>query len=160
MNYGEIIRQNRMRLGLTQRELGRAVGCTDGYIAHIEREIKIPSLDICMALIDVFGFSIEQQQAFLEAVECARDERSHERIRTRGAKVRGALRTRGGAVDAGPGKREEEEIPNAQHIASDLAANPDLREAYRDLRTAMADPNLRETVLKTLRALAQSAKSH
>lgn len=94
MGYGDIIRANRKSRGLTQRELGDLVGCTDGYIAHLESELKVPSYNICVGIADAFGFAPREQEEFLEAVEAARASRASKRIRTRGAAVRSVLATR------------------------------------------------------------------
>jgi transcriptional regulator with XRE-family HTH domain len=151
-----MIRTRREQKGWTQRELAEAIGCTDGYVAHLENEIKLPSLDISMAVAQAFRFSDEEQQRFLETVEVARRQRAEQRIRTRGAVVRGALRTRGSARGAAHGSEADE--PDAERIASDLATDPDLRLAYQHLKTALANPRLRETVLNALRALARESE--
>jgi transcriptional regulator of acetoin/glycerol metabolism len=47
----------------------------------------------------------------------------------------------------------------AQEVLRDLAADPELRAAYRDLQRALAHPQLRVAVLMTLRAFAQAAET-
>jgi transcriptional regulator with XRE-family HTH domain len=157
MSYGAMIRAQREQNGWTQRQLAEAIGCTDGYVAHLENEVKLPSLDVSMAVAQAFRFSFEEQQQFLEAVEEVRRQRAEQRIRTRGAVVRGALRTRGGARPPVP--EPDTDSLNAERIARDLATDPELRMAYRHLQTALANPRMRETVLNALRALARESET-
>jgi len=91
--FSQIIRTERHRLDLTQQQLGAKVGVSDSYIAHIEGGLKTPSLDIAMALSDVFGYTVPQQRALLDALDAARVRRSERRIRVRGRAIRDALRT-------------------------------------------------------------------
>ncbi|MFQ5738278.1 MAG: hypothetical protein ACE5JX_04655 [Acidobacteriota bacterium] len=109
-----------------------------------------------MALGQALEMSVEEQEAFLRAVEEARQARSEKRIRTRGSIVRGALRTRGAARRPLP-SAEPDEI-DAATVLRDLTTDPDLKAAYLNLKRALADPSLRETVLTTLRALAQQSR--
>ncbi len=153
MGYGQIIRSNRDRLEMTQRELADRVGCTDGYIAHLESEVKLPSINLIVGLGEVFEFTAEEQQSLLAAVEAARVQRASTRIRTRGVAEREIIRMR--SASEGPGKRDHE----AERIAHDLDIDPELREAYRHLRKALSNPRMRETVLNALRAFAQSSQS-
>jgi len=141
----------------TQRHLAEAIGCTDGYVAHLENEVKLPSLDICMALAQAFQLTVEEQQRLLEAVEESRRQRAEQRIRTRGGAVRGALRARGG-MGMPPPPSEPDEV-DAEEIARDLADDPELRTAYRHLKQGLADPRMRETVLNALRAFARETES-
>jgi transcriptional regulator with XRE-family HTH domain len=157
MTYGQIIKSRREQLGWSQRELGDAIGCTDGYVALIERQTKIPSVSLCLAMAGAFQLSNEEREDLLKAIESARVERSRTHIRTRGAAVRGALR--------GPGDARPEEVTpghggevlSVEQIARDFSADPRLRTAYQDLKIAFSDPHLRTTVLNTLRALAAQA---
>ena len=157
MSYGAMIRQRRELKGWTQRHLAEVVGCTDGYVAHLENEVKLPSLDICMALAQAFQLTVQEQQSLLEAVEAARRQRADQRIRARGGAVRGALRTRGG-MGMPPPPSEFDDI-DAEDIARDLADDPDLRVAYRHLKKGLADPRMRETVLNALRAFARESEA-
>ncbi len=149
--YGEIIKTNRERMNMTQRELGFQIGCTDGYVAHLEREVKLPSLDLCMAMSSVFEFSLARQQAFLKAVDAARAERSTRRIGRRSSALRGDLQRGAGAIHRG-----KSETLDAAQIERDLDADPQLRAAYRNLKTALGDKRRRDTVLNVLRVFAES----
>lgn len=155
MSYGAMIRTRREQRGWTQRELAAAIGCTDGYVAHLEKEIKLPSLDISMAVAQAFRLSEDEQQRFLDTVEVARRQRAEQRIRTRGAVVRGALRTRGGMRPPAPNPDADD--VDAERIASDLDADPELRTAYQHLKSALANPQMRNTVLNALRAFARES---
>lgn len=153
VGFGNIIREERNKAELTQRELATALGCTDGYVAHLEKELKVPSIAMTMALIEVLRFNEARRTEFLGAVESARVDRAGERIRTRGAMVRDALRSK----QASTGGVEESLDP--ENIARDLARNPKLRQAYLDLKTALANRDMRDAVVKALRAFANSAKA-
>jgi len=139
------------------------LGCTDSYITHLENEVKLPSLDICMALAEVFQLTPAEQQELLEEVEALRRQRTEARLRTRDFAVRGGLRRQGtlarppAPTSGAPATAAERphEVATAASIASDLADNPALALAYDDLKTALADPQKRATVLQVLRALAQ-----
>jgi len=153
MGFGKIIKTEREGLGLTQKDLGSSVGCSDGYIAHIEAEAKVPSLEICMALAQIFNMPSQREEALLKAVENARAERSQSRIRARGAAVRRALLKHGQQGGKGKTKTDPEQI------LQDLSGDPQLQDAMRDLQVALANPKIRPAVLTTLRAFAVSAKS-
>lgn len=150
MRYGQWIRRERKRLGLTQRELGQKIGATDGYISHLEKELKVPSPQLALDLAQALGFSPREQREFLEAVDAVRLERSRRRIRTRGAAVRDSL-------EAPPEPREQISF-DAQQIEQALEADPELASAFRNLVTAYSDPDYRDAVLKTLEGLAQAAR--
>jgi transcriptional regulator with XRE-family HTH domain len=153
MGFGKIIKTEREGLGLTQKDLGSSVGCSDGYIAHIESEAKVPSLEICMALAQIFNMPSQKEEALLKSVENARADRSQSRIRARGAAVRRALLKHGQQGGKGKTKTDPEQI------LQDLSDDPQLQDAMRDLQVALANPKIRPAVLTTLRAFAVSAKS-
>ena len=72
--YGAMIRQWRSEKRWSQRALAKALGCSDGYIALIEGASKVPSLDLCIALIHVLQLKAQDEKALLAAVEDARRE--------------------------------------------------------------------------------------
>lgn len=150
MRYGQWIRRERKRQGLTQRELGHKIGATDGYISHLEKELKVPSPQLALDLAQALGFSAQEQRQFLEAVDAVRLERSRRRIRTRGAAIRDSL-------EASPRPQEQAPI-EAQQIEQALEADPELANAFRNLVTAYSDPDYRDAVLKTLEGLARAAR--
>lgn len=150
MRYGQWIRRERKRQGLTQRELGQKIGATDGYISHLEKELKVPSPQLALDLAQALGFSPQEQREFLEAVDAVRLERSRRRIRTRGAAIRNSL---------GSPPEPPQQVPvDAQQIEQAFEADPDLAKAFRNLVTAYSDPDYRDAVLKTLEGLAQAAR--
>ncbi len=151
MRYGEWIRRERKRQGLTQRELADQIGATDGYISHLEKELKVPAPEMAMNLAQALAPSPQDEREFLEAVDSVRLERSQRRFRTRAAAARAAqsrshIPEKGEPLDIG-------------QIAEDLQGDPELAAAYRDLVTAYANPEFRDAVLKTLQGLAESARS-
>lgn len=171
MGYGQMIRKWRELRRLTVRQLGDKVGCTDSYISHLEKEARSPSLDTCMVLAQVLELAPTEQQEFLEEVEATSHRRAEERLRVR-AKERSNARGRwtalpvaqgrgpraavpGYEVMSGPVRQEDWEM-GMEDLARELAADADLQAAYRDLKTVLGDPRMRETVLNTLRAFARA----
>ncbi len=161
MSYGEWIRRERKRLRLTQRELGEQVGVTDGYLSHVEQELRVPSLELAVALAHALGLSPGDQGRFLQAIDAARVERSRDRLDKRREALSGALaRPPGTAAPAGEaGPAAGAVPPEVERLARQLDADPELAAACRDLIAAYADPELRDAVLKTLRGLASSSRA-
>lgn len=154
MGPSVLIKHARERKGWTQRQVASAIGVTPGFITKVESEQALPSYERCIALAGVLELSFDSLWA---EVEKARVEAHQQSIHTRGAAVRGALRTPGVLAEPPMGSSAAE--LSAPDIARDMAADAELRVAYRDLKYALADPQLRETVLNTLRAFARAASS-
>jgi putative transcriptional regulator len=55
-----IVREERLRLGLTQAELADAVGVSRQSINSIERERYIPSLPLALRFARLFGRSVDE----------------------------------------------------------------------------------------------------
>lgn len=55
----DVIQAQRLRLGLTQDELAKEVGCTRSTIAHYENGHIQPSLDMAKKLANRFGISLD-----------------------------------------------------------------------------------------------------
>lgn len=60
MSYGTNIRRIRTEQGLTQDELARKVGCTQGFIGHIERGIKQGSISILQSIASALGVTVDE----------------------------------------------------------------------------------------------------
>jgi putative transcriptional regulator len=54
------VREERLRLGLTQADLASAVGVSRQSINSIERERYIPSLPLALRCARVFGRSVDE----------------------------------------------------------------------------------------------------
>ncbi|MBI1924245.1 helix-turn-helix transcriptional regulator [Candidatus Poribacteria bacterium] len=156
MSYGAMIRERREKKGWTQRQLARVLGCSGGYIAHLENEVRTPSADICMALAQTLELTSEERQELLEVVEAARLKSAAQRIRARSEAVRSALQTHGTEMKplAAPTASEA----SAKEVIRDFVADADWQAASRNLKTALANPQMREIVLNALRAFAQTAR--
>jgi transcriptional regulator with XRE-family HTH domain len=154
MGPSVLIKHARERKGWTQRQVASAIGVTPGFITKVESEQALPSYERCIALAGVLDLSFDSLWA---EVEKARVEAHQQSIYTRGAAVRGAVRTPG--VLAEPLTESPAAELSVLDIARDLAADAELRAAYQDLKHALTDPQLRETVLNTLRAFARAASS-
>jgi transcriptional regulator with XRE-family HTH domain len=56
---GQIIREAREKAGLSQEELARRVGLTQGALSFIERGVVEPRLSTLLRLFDALGLSPE-----------------------------------------------------------------------------------------------------
>jgi transcriptional regulator with XRE-family HTH domain len=154
MGPSSLIKHAREKKGWTQRQVANAIGVTPGFITKVESEQALPSYERCIALAGVLDVPFDRLWA---EVEKARVEAHQQSIYIRGAAVRGTLRTPG--VLAGPPTAPPALELSAADIARDMASDAELRAAYRDLKFALADPQLRETVLNALRVFARAAHS-
>lgn len=57
-NVTKIIREERIKLGLSQRELAKRIGCTGRAIGYWEAGIKTPSLDLADKALKALGLSL------------------------------------------------------------------------------------------------------
>ena len=60
MNIGEGIKQQRLRLGISQSELAKATGIHQQNISRWENNTHIPDVTQCVILAKYFGISIEE----------------------------------------------------------------------------------------------------
>ena len=153
MNPVELIKQGREKKGWTQKQLADAIGVTSGFVTKVETEQSLPSYEICVAMARALDLPLEK---LWSGIESARTEALQQRIKTRGAAVRGAIRTRGAAVRKPA--RSEQQLDVAE-IAREIAADADGQAALRDLRIALADPQMRPAVLAALAGFARAARS-
>jgi transcriptional regulator with XRE-family HTH domain len=94
MTSGTLIRQARMRAGLSQLQLSERSGKDRAQIARWERDVVTPSLETLRDLLRACGFDLEMQLVPYEAPDARRDERlqkaleqtPQERLRTMLAK--------------------------------------------------------------------------
>ena len=78
MTTGTLIRQARMRAGLSQVELSARSGKDRAQIARWERDVVVPSLETLRQLLRACGFDLE-----LALVPFEPDRRHDARLRTR-----------------------------------------------------------------------------
>lgn len=50
---GKALHESRIKAGLSQKEVAQALGCTAGYIHHLEHNLSVPSVDKMQKFIDV-----------------------------------------------------------------------------------------------------------
>lgn len=60
MSIGENIKKKRKEAGVNQYELADKVGVTQGYIAKVENNMKIPSMTLGKAIANVLGCTMDE----------------------------------------------------------------------------------------------------
>ena len=151
MTPADLIKEARSKKEWTQKQLADAVGVTASFITKVEAGESYPSYERCFSLANVLGLSPDKLWA---QVEKSQTMTFQQRIRTRGKAVRTAL---GGVMPRSTGDVLSAKEISAEDIARDLSADAELLEAYRNLRIALANPQMRETILNTLRTFAAQA---
>lgn len=58
--YGEKIRENRVRLGMSQQSLGEKIGLTSVAVSKWERGQSQPDIPTLGKLADIFGLTIDE----------------------------------------------------------------------------------------------------
>ena len=58
--YGEKIRENRLRMGLSQQALGEKVGLTSVAVSKWERGQSQPDIPTLSRLADIFGLTLDE----------------------------------------------------------------------------------------------------
>lgn len=64
---GQLVRQHRGRMGISQEELAARSGLDRTYISGVERGVRNPSLTALMKIADGLNLSVS---ALLEGLEC------------------------------------------------------------------------------------------
>lgn len=59
MHFGENLKQYREKAGLTQKDLSSRVYVSQAMIGAIEQEIRLPSLQLALALAHALGTDVE-----------------------------------------------------------------------------------------------------
>lgn len=139
--YGEIIRQQRLNLGLTQRQVADQCDITDSALAHIEREIRLPSEPVAGRIVE--ALQLEEAGViipFTDSLKQARRRQAEGRNRSRAA-----LKPIGGTDN-----------PNAEQLGRDLAGDPTLLKACGQLKKALSRKDQRRLVLRTLEVWANT----
>jgi transcriptional regulator with XRE-family HTH domain len=146
---GELIRSARERLGWTQAQLASKIGVTASYITKIEGSEATASYD---RVIDLARALALDPNTLLMGMTALRRSRAEERSQSRGTAV------------AVLGTIPEEPRPLegtgsvAEQIGREILADPELRQAFSYLRTALANPHFKPAVLKTLEAFAKGGQ--
>ena len=59
MTFGEKLKAERAKKGVTEAEVARALGVTQGAISQFENGIKSPSTGVLVALAKYYGVSLD-----------------------------------------------------------------------------------------------------
>ena len=137
-SYGEVIRQHRLELGMTQRQVADQCGITDSALAHIEREMRLPSELVAGRIAKALALSEDDRKRFNAELKAARKHQAQERVRNR-ATVKPIL---GG------------DVPDLDPMVRMLADNDDLRKGCHYLQLALKKQNP-QTVLQILKIWAE-----
>lgn len=136
--YGKLIKDRRIELCLTQRQVAEQCRITDSAFAHIERELRLPSKPVADLIADALNLVGEERLKFEAGLQEARDQQSRNRVHKRAEAEKPTM-----------GRK----VPDAAEIARDLT-DPDLLEGYRNLKKALSKSNQRIAVLSALKAWA------
>ena len=136
--YGEVIKQHRLEIGLTQRQVADQCGITDSAFAHLERELRLPSVSVAERIAIALQFEAQLRSEFEMGLKAMRERQSRRRVRSRAA----VRLTTGSAA------------PNAEDLARDLAGDPTLLEGCLDLQKALRKRGQRKAILCALNAWA------
>lgn len=139
--YGKVIRDHRVKLGLTQRQVANQCGITDSALAHIEREIRLPSETVVSRIADALGLSKKVLAELNAGLKAVRERQAQDRVRNRA----------GAQAAYGP-IAGHNDVPDAEELVRDLADDPGLLEGFRYLKLALSKRGQRKTVLRALKA--------
>jgi len=149
--YGKVIKARRVDLGLTQRQVADHCGISDSALAHIERELRLPSDKVAENIVEALGFPREVREAFFEGLRKARELQTQERVRRRNRTDDAPILIK--ATTGIDGEKLDVEQLSAK-IAADFISDDDLYHCYVNLRNAWSKPNQRDAVSKALAAWA------
>lgn len=57
---GEIIKEKRLELGISQRKMAEEVGVTSMTISHWERGVNYPNIILALDVADFFGCTLDE----------------------------------------------------------------------------------------------------
>lgn len=135
--YGKVIREHRLQLGLTQRQVAERCGITDSALAHIERELRLPSEPLAKQIIKALRFPAPVRDKFEDGLKAIREHQARERAKAREFKPAFG-----------------DDAPTAEELARALTDDPELREACCYLLRAFGKRTQRKFILSALRAWA------
>jgi transcriptional regulator with XRE-family HTH domain len=153
MQLAVLIKRARAAKGWSQKQLADTIGVTPGFVTKLEAGHAFPSYERCLTLANALGLSLDDLWA---RVEDARIDASQQRLRTRGLAMRGAVRIRGELGE--PPEAAPPPALSVEELARELASDAELQTAYRNLQVALANPQMRPTVLAALEAWARVAQ--
>lgn len=153
MQFAALIKRARKAKRWSQKQLADTIGVTPGFVTKLEAEHAFPSYERCLALATTLGLSVDD---LWSRAEEARFEASRQRHRTREGVMRGVERIRGRLGESPEAAPAPE--PSVEEIAREIATDAELHTAYRNLKLALADPQMRPTVLAALDAFARAAR--
>lgn len=60
MGFGERLRERRLKMGLTQEQLGKIIGVSKSVISYYELGERAPSPEVLLEFAEFFGISTDQ----------------------------------------------------------------------------------------------------
>ena len=135
--YGEVIKEQRLQLGLTQRQVAERCGITDSALAHVERELRLPSEPLAKQIARALRFPAKVRTEFENGLKAIRERQARERAKAREFKP---------AFGA--------DAPTPEELANTLTNDPELHEACCFLMQAFGKRSQRRIIVSALKAWA------
>ena len=60
MNYGESLKYHREQANLSQRQLAKEIGISQGNISRWESGEILPNIDFCVKLAEFYGITVDE----------------------------------------------------------------------------------------------------
>ena len=60
MNYGESLKYQRERANLSQHQLAKEIGTSQGNISRWENGEVLPNIDFCVKLAEFYGITLDE----------------------------------------------------------------------------------------------------
>jgi transcriptional regulator with XRE-family HTH domain len=151
---GDTIREARERLGWTQAALARQVGATPGFITKLEKNEALPGQELLLALANVLKLDAEPLRGLADRT---RQGRAGQRVRTRGAAVRGVVTRRPEDV---PPAAEPSGVVSAHGTAGQGEPESPADPHGEETPPAVLLPDAAATTLSALKDVAEVIRKH
>lgn len=143
---GEIMRERRLELGWTQKELADRIGVSDAYISALESGSKLPTYANTIVLAEELGLNGDE---LWEMTRQLHEDLALQKISRKVERLQQAK------------KLTSDELPRLSpeiaELIESMKEDRHFAAAIRNLSRAIKDPKLRDAVFRSLEAFAKSA---